>query len=142
MTAYSYLLLTVDLLALTALMLGFTGFAKEERYERLFPLLSLVIIQTLALIVSLTQMSQAQEIIDSMQALSTLCIVWALIGPTYHLSPRPREIMAIGGVVAVFFSLLPLIPGWPVPWQIHSLVMAMVGISLIFYVHEIGRAHV
>jgi len=139
MTAYSYLLLTVDMLALTALLLGFAGFAKEERYERLFPLLSLVIIQTLALIVSLTQMNQAQEIIGTLQALGTLALVWALIGPTAHLPTRPREIMAIGGMVAVFFSLLPLIPGWPVPWQIHSLIIAMAGASLIFYVHGEAR---
>jgi len=140
MTAYSYLLLTVDLLALTALLLGFASFAKEERYERLFPLLSLVIIQTLALVVSLTQMNQAEEIIGTLQALGTLGLVWSLVGPTSHMPTRPREIMAIGGVVAVFFSLLPLIPGWPVPWQIHSLIMAMAGTLLIFYVHGEARS--
>jgi two-component system phosphate regulon sensor histidine kinase PhoR len=139
MTAYSYLLLTVDMLALAALFLGFAGFAKEERYERLFPLLSLVIMQTLALIVSLTRISQAQEIISTLQILSALCLIWALVGPTIHLPTRPREMMIIGGVLAVFLSLLPLIPGWPVPWQIHSLIVVMAGALLIFYTHGQAR---
>jgi PAS domain S-box-containing protein len=134
MTEYSsYLLLTVDLLALTALLLGFAGFATEERAERLFPLLALLIAQTLALVIALTQMAQYREIIGTLQVLSALCLIWALTGPTPHLPIRQREIMAITGVLAIFFALLPLIPGWPVPWQIHSLLVVTVGVLLIFY---------
>ncbi len=136
MAAFSYLLLTINLLAFTALLLGYVSFARESRYERLFPLLLLVITRTLALIISLTQIKQSQDIINVLEILSTLCLVWALMGTTAYLSIRQREMMAIAGVIAVFFALLPLLPGWPVPWQIHNLVVIMAGVSLIYWVQD------
>ena len=111
---YIYLL-AVDLFALPALLLGFVGFAREGQSERLFPLILLVIGRSLALIVSLTEIEQSLKIIGTLEVFNTLCVVWALSGPTWHLSTRWREFMGIGGAIAIFFSFLPLLPIWPIP---------------------------
>ncbi len=132
-------LLAVDLFALAALILGYVGYAREGQSERLFPLILLVIGRSLALIVSLTEIEQLLEIISTLEAFNTLCVIWALTGPTWHLSARWREFMGIGGALAIFFSFLPLLPIWPIPPQIHTLIIAMVGAPLIFITHGEAR---
>ena len=125
-------LLAVDLLALAALGLGLVSFVPQGRSDRLFPLILLVMGRSLALVISLAQMSQAPFIIDALEVWNTFCLVWALLGSTARLPARWRELMPIGGAIAIFLSFLPLLPVWPIPAQLNSLLIAMAGTSLIY----------
>lgn len=126
-------LLATNLFALAALLLGLIGFSKETRYVRLLPLFLLVISRSLALIIALTarEHDRSTLIIDTLAVFSTFCVVWVLIGPTSHLSLLWQKLLWLGGAGAVFFSILPLAPIWPVPPQLHSLVIATCGAPLI-----------
>src|SRR5512136_2247126 len=134
MTAHDWqiYLLAIDLFAVAALILGFGSFAKEGRGERLFPLLLLVIGSSTSLITSLTGFAHAPLLISGLEVWNTFCLVWALTGSIAHLSTPWRELPAIGGAAAIMLSFLVLLPIWPVPSQLHSLLIASLGAPLIY----------
>jgi PAS domain S-box-containing protein len=142
-------LLAVNLLALTALLLGFVSFSREGRSGRLFPLIFLVINRSLILIISLTVLghnpSLAVKIIDTLEVFSTFCVIWALIGPISHLPSRWQELMWLGGAIVIFLSFLPLAPIpfiEDIPPQIYSVIIATAGAPLILVIQgEIRWTH-
>ncbi len=134
MTAHDWqiYLLAIDLFAVTALILGFGSFAKEGHGERLFPLLLLVIGCSTSLITSLTGFAHAPLLISGLEVWNTFCLVWALTGSTAHLPSLWREMLPLGGAAAIMLSFLVLLPIWPAPPQLHSLLIASLGAPLIY----------
>jgi PAS domain S-box-containing protein len=73
-------------------------------------------------------------IIGVLEIFSACCIVWALAG-----WPAPWPKLAWVGVAgALGLTMLTLIPGWPVPTQIHTLVITMAGAPFLA-IKESGR---
>ncbi len=127
-------LLAANLFTLAALLLGLGSFSGGTRPGRLLPLFLLVISRSLALIISLAipathQMARAG--IGALEIFSTFCVVWALTGPTSHLPAPWPKLAWLGTAVALLFSILPLMPIWPIPPEIFSLTIAIFSTSLI-----------
>jgi PAS domain S-box-containing protein len=122
-------LLAANLFALAALFLGFGNFSKGKDNWRLVPLFILVICRSLSLIVVLTGLEQGWT--DTLSGLleigSTLCIIWALSSLTF---PWPKAVW-VGVVGSLILTLLPLIPTWPVPIQIHIIILAICGVLFL-----------
>ncbi|HMQ53619.1 MAG TPA: PAS domain-containing protein, partial [Anaerolineae bacterium] len=129
-------LFATNLLTLTAFFLGLSNFSRGVQAWRLVPLFLLVVSQSTSLIVNLAALSSGQPSATAAQSVlalnvfSTFCAVWALIDLP-NLSELWRRLAWVGGGLSLFLCLLPLIPGWPVPPQLHSLVISMVGSLLV-----------
>ncbi len=124
-------LLAANLFALAALLLGSGSFARGTRRWPLIPLFLLVISRSLSLIISLaaSEGGYAEAIIGALEIFSVFCLVWTLTGLTF---PRPR-LAWLAGTAALLLSILPLIPNWPVPTQIHTLTVAVFGAPFILF---------
>jgi PAS domain S-box-containing protein len=129
-------LLGADLFVLTALLLGLNNFETGRHSWRLLPLFLLVISRSLILIVFLSTSASDQPLaslalIAALEIFSTTCVVWTLINPVADLPDLWKRVIWLGGGAAFFLTLFPLIPDWPVPYQIHSLAIAFLGVPLI-----------
>ncbi len=126
-------LLATNLFALAALLLGLGSFSGGSRSWRLLPLFLLVISRSLSLIISLIVLepSQIDSLMDALDVFSALCIIWALTDFTSSW-PEPWPKMAwLSAAAALLLSFLSLFPTWPVPAQLHSLIIAVFGAPLI-----------
>ncbi len=132
-------LLALNLFALTALGLGLITYTAEERNDRLLPLFLLVITHSLTLILSFLDLDSLDRLDNVSNVLSLLNIVWitwALVGRLPRLGPLPIGVGS-GGLAAVV--LLPLLPGWSIPVQLHGLVLALGGAFFtVWATKEIG----
>ncbi len=131
-------LLTANLLALAAWLLGLTDLAGYTRSGRLVPLFLLVVSQALGLIFSLSGLppNTVAAILGALNVFSTFCVVWALVDSTGYLSGNWRIAARVGAAGAIFLSLLALWPAWPVPSQLNALAVAVFGASFILVSHH------
>lgn len=140
-------LLSANLFALTALFLGLNAFAKGRLQWRLLPLFLLVVSRSFIFIIFFTNSpnGQSQEtlaIMAALDVLSAVCVVWALINPFSDMPDVWRRAIWLAGGAAFFLIVFPLIPGWPVPYQLNSLIVAVVGAPLILVsLGQIGWMH-
>ncbi len=117
--------LATTLFAVTALLLV-TGSEAETTDKRwLLPFYLLVISRLLALLISLTAAETGRFAIESLEVFTIFCMVWILIGPLDNLSPGWLRLMWAGAGVALVLSVLPLLPAWPIPYEIHGLIIAI-----------------
>lgn len=129
-------LFATNLLALTAFLLGLSNFSKGVHAWRLVPLFLLVVSQSTSLIINLAGLSSglpsetAAQSVLALGVFSTFCAVWALID-FINLSKLWRRLAWLGGGLSLLLCIWPLIPGWPVPSQLHSLVISVVGSLLV-----------
>jgi PAS domain S-box-containing protein len=128
-------LLATNLFAVAALLLGHGGLSGRIRSDRWLPLLLLAISRAVILSLSLAATGSNQgyvvPVVDALEIFSTFCIVWILTGSIVNL-PAPWDNLARVGIgVASLLCLLPLLPGWPVPSEIHSLIIAIFSPLLI-----------
>lgn len=123
--------LAVNLFALAALLLGLGNFTKEARNWRLAPLFLLVIIRSLSLIVSMTTLPQSQiaKAADLLEVFSAFFILWALAGWAF---PWPKPGWFSAGVTLLLAGL-PFFPGWPVPIQLHTLIIALLSAVVLAF---------
>ena len=114
-------LLAANLFALAALLLGSGSFSRGSRKWPLIPLFLLVISRSLSLIISLAipDGSYTAALIGALEVFSTFCMVWTLTGLSF---PWPK-LAGLAGAAALLLSILPLIPNWPVPAQVHALLV-------------------
>lgn len=130
---YNYLL-PVNLLTLIALLLGLNNFSRGHHSWRLLPLFLLTIVQLLSLIGMLVlpeNRTMTLVWLPALQVFSTACLIWTLIDPSGGFSPMGRGLAGLGAGLALLLSLLPLAPGWPFPFPLHSLVLALGGSVLL-----------
>ena len=134
-------LLAANLFALTALLLGLKDFSKGRHSWRLLPLFLLAIIRSVSLIFFLAinrEAATATSAINALEVLSALCLVWVLINPFgLYVLYSGRDLAWFGAGIAIFLAILALFPDWPVPHQIHILIIAAFGASLILV--SLGR---
>lgn len=135
-------LLAADLFVLTALLLGLNNFERERPSWRLLPLFLLVISRSLILIVFMATSVSERPVVSvslagALEIFSTSCVVWILINPVAELPDLWKRLIWLGGGAAFFLTLFALIPGWPVPYQIHSLTVAILAVPLIML--TVGR---
>jgi len=126
--------IAANLFALTAFLLGLNDFSKGRRGWRLLPLFLLVTSRSVSLIIFLamtTDEKPATSTINALEAFSAFCAVWALINPFGYMSALWQRLAWFWGIIALFLSLLLLFPDWPVPYQIHILIIVVFGTSLI-----------
>jgi len=124
-------LFAANLFTLTAFLLGLSNFSKGGQSRRLAPLFLLVISQSLSLMISMARTTPViGALLAGLSIFGAACLVWALTD-TSQLSPLWQRLVWLAGVVALSLALLPLIPGWPVPFQIHSLIITMAGAFFI-----------
>jgi PAS domain S-box-containing protein len=69
----------------------------------------------------------------ALQVFSTACLIWTLIDLSVKFSCLERSLAWLGTGLAILLSILPLAPGWPVPFQFHSLVIALGGAVLLAF---------
>lgn len=121
-------LLAVNLFALTALLVGLNNFSKGSNSWRLLPLFLVVSCRAGILIVSFFSATGQPGVSATLEVFSAFCYVWALMPHPAQLRPA---FLWLGGTGGVFLSMMPLLPGWPVPPQIHTILIAIVGLPLI-----------
>lgn len=128
-------LLATNLFAIAALLLGLGGLAGRSRSRRLWPLFLLAISRSVILILTLaapeTGRTFFEAVVSALEVFSTFCIVWILSGPINPLPAPWRNLARLGIGIGVLLILLPLLPGWPVPPEIHSLIIAIFGPLLV-----------
>lgn len=131
-------LLALNLFALTALALGLVGVSAKERHGRLLPLFLLVITHSLILILSfishnatIDNITGFSRLSGTLQIITVIWVVWALVGELPSATVRGRWLTRLGGLGIIVWAMLPLLPVWPVPFQLHSLLIAMLGLFLI-----------
>jgi PAS domain S-box-containing protein len=126
-------LLAIDLFSLTAWLLALASLNRGMPAGRILPLFLLVISRSLGLLASLVVLPAGLglAIFNTLELFSTLCLVWSLLGPVSPLGYRSRRLIWAGAVGAGWLVVLPLLPPWPVPWQIHNILIAIGGASLI-----------
>ena len=117
--------LATTLFAVTALLLITGNEVEASRKQRVLPFYLLVISRLLALIIALTAEQAGQFALESLEVFSIFCIIWMLMGPLSNLSPVLLRLMWAGAGVALVLSLLPLFPAWPIPYQIHGLIISI-----------------
>ncbi|RME76275.1 MAG: PAS domain-containing protein [Chloroflexi bacterium] len=125
-----YFLATV-LFATASLVLAAGSDADIRRGLRILPLYLLVVARLLALILALTVYTPDRPGtvggLGALEVFSVFCIAWALLETGRQGDESRSKLVAAGAGAAVLLSVLPLIPGWPVPWLIHSLAVAVFG---------------
>jgi two-component system phosphate regulon sensor histidine kinase PhoR len=132
-------LLAANLFAFTALLVGLNNFTKGTQSWRLLPLFLLTASRALMVITTLMPVNSggSTALIAALDVFSALCVVWSLVSIGTTVSLRWRQLMWLAGGLALVLALLPLIPGWPIPPQIHSLTIAV--FSMPFIVMGLGR---
>ncbi len=122
-------LLAANLFTIAALLLGLGGLSGRSRSRRLWPLFLLAINRSLILIIALTRPESGQPftqaVVNALEVFSTFCIVWILSGPITPLPPPWRNLARVGIGTGLLLTLLLLLPAWPVPAEIHSLIVAI-----------------
>ncbi len=140
-------LLAANLFAMTALLIGINNFAKNRYSWRLLPLFLLTICRSLIFILFLKGveddgLSDILPIITSLDVFSVFFIVWSLVRPGPNLPEMWQRLFLAAGGGAFFLSVLPLIPAWPIPYQLHGLLIVILGAPLILVtLGEIGWIH-
>ena len=128
-------LLATNLFAIAALLLGLGGLSGRPRSGRLWPLFLLAISRSVILIIALaavkSHLTWAQVIVNTLEVFSIFCIVWILSGPIANLMAPWQNLVRVGIGIAGLLVLLPLLPGWPIPVEIHNLIIAMFGPLLL-----------
>ncbi|MEM7342817.1 MAG: ATP-binding protein [Chloroflexota bacterium] len=125
-------LLALNAFSVAAFLLGLINVTHGINQRRLLPLFILVVSRGLILIITLTNSIFLQPLADTLDILSVVCIIWALINPNLSILSWPRWTIWMGRVVAFILVVTPLIPGWSIPFQIHNLLITMAGASIIF----------
>jgi PAS domain S-box-containing protein len=124
-------LFAANLFTLTAFLLGLNNFSKGAQSWRLLPLFLLAISQSISLIISLAELSaSAPLLMAALNIFSAACLIWALIN-TANLVDLWQKALWLAGGGALVLAILPLLPGWPIPFQIHNLIIAMGGMFFI-----------
>jgi PAS domain S-box-containing protein len=128
-------LIATNLFAIVALLLGLETLSSQSRSPRLLPLFLLAISRSMILILSILTFEHGHTIVAStmsaLEIFSTFCLVWILSGAVTELPAPWSKLSWFGLGGALLLSILPLLPAWPVPFQIHSLVIAIFGPLLI-----------
>lgn len=118
------LLLATNLFALTALLVGLNSFSKDSQSWRLLPLFLLVATRAVMVIVSFNAPAGQSGIIPALDVFSVFYIIWALM-------PNPAQIRPVflwtGTLAGGILALLPALPGWPAPFQLHSIIILVAG---------------
>ena len=132
-------LLAANLFAIAALLLGLGGLSGRSRSRQLWPLFLLAISRSVILILALAAPEAGQTffaaVASALEVFSTFCIVWIVSGPISPLPAPWRNLARLGIGTGVLLTLLPLLPGWPVPPEIHSLIIAVFGPLLVLVTH-------
>ncbi len=135
-------LLAANLFTLAALFVGGSQLGKV-RSNRLLPLFLLVIDRSLILVIFLSSaegnQTEVRPVIAALEVLSSFCLVWTLLAPISHFSPPWSKLAWIGAGIALLLSFLSLWPIWPIPPQVHSLVIAI--FSPLFLLVGLGQFH-
>ncbi len=114
---------------MTALFLGLYNFARGRQNRRLLPLLLLAGCRAMmSLVFFLAPNSTA---VAALEVFSTLVLVWAMVDFTIRLPRRWHRFAQAGAVGGVILALLPLLPGWPIPFQIHNIIIIACGAPLV-----------
>jgi PAS domain S-box-containing protein len=122
---------SANLLTLIAFLLGLGDFSKGSQRWRLLPLFLLATSQSLSLIISSLEVIEASSTaLAALGVFSATCLVWALVNTT-NLSGLWRRLAWLGLGAALLLSIMPLIPTWPIPPQIHGLTIATFGTPII-----------
>lgn len=135
-SSMQFYLFAANLFTLTAFLLGLSSFSRSSTSWRLMPLFFLVVTQSISLIIMLAASADgepgeaAARSLAALAVFSAVCLVWALIDGT-TLSAVERRLGGVAAGVALFLSVFPLIPEWPVPFEIHSIIITMFGSLLI-----------
>ncbi len=126
-------LLAANLFALAALLLGWSNFSGGARNARLLPLFLLVVSRSVMFIIAAVsaEKTQPDSIMEALEVFSTFCVVWTLAGPVSMLSATWQKLTRLGQASALLLCLLLLLPFWPVPFQLHSLIIAIFSASFI-----------
>lgn len=125
-----------NLFTLTAFLLGLSNFSRGRHSWRLLPLFFLVITQSISLIVALAGSSggamvdSAARTIAALNVFSAVCLIWVLI-QWANLSDLKRRLAWVAAGLALFLCIFPLIPNWPIPFEIHTIIISMIGSLLI-----------
>jgi PAS domain S-box-containing protein len=132
---YAYFL-AANLFAITALLLGLYDFSRGRRSWRLLPLFLLVISRSLSLILLINFTNNqlpttVQSVLAALEVFSIFCLLWALIHSIKIMPPLWQRLVWLWGGMAIFLSLMSLFPDWPVPYQLHSLIIAVFSAPLI-----------
>ncbi|MCB0168212.1 MAG: PAS domain S-box protein [Anaerolineae bacterium] len=131
-----FYLFAANLFTLTAFLLGLSNFSRGRHSWRLLPLFFLVITQSISLIVTLAGSSggalvdSAARTIAALSVFSAVCLIWALT-QWANLSDLKRRLAWVGAGVALFLCIFPLIPDWPIPFELHTILITMIGSLLI-----------
>lgn len=131
-----FYLFAANLFTLTAFLLGLSNFSRGRHSWRLVPLFFLVTTQSISLMITLAASSgdalseAARGALAALNTFSAVCLVWTLIDVA-NLSETKRRLSWIVTGVALFLSIFPLIPNWPVPFEIHILIITMFGSLVI-----------
>lgn len=127
-------LLAANLFALAALLLGLSSVVRGDRREPLLPLFLLVICRSFGLIMALVAPAgdYAGAVLGALEVLSAFFIIWTLTGPVI---PWPKLAWPAGSA-AFLLAVLLLFPNWPVPVQIHILLVAVLGAPFILFSAE------
>jgi PAS domain S-box-containing protein len=141
----SIYLLAINLFALAAFLLGVGSFSGGRRVWRLLPLFLLVISRSLSLILSLTLpegSSQLDFLYGTIEVFSNFCMVWTLTDLASGWSGLWSKLIWGAAASALALCFLPLIPDWPVPTQLHSLIIAIFSVPFILAsLGEIRMSH-
>lgn len=126
-------LLAANLFALAALLLGWSNFSGGARNSRLLPLFLLLVSRSVMFIMATVSADNVQPIsvMGALEVFSTFCVVWTLAGPVSALPPPWQRLVRAGLASALLLCLLLLLPFWPVPFQIHNLIIAIFSASFI-----------
>ncbi len=132
-------LLATNLFAIAALLVGLGGLPGRSRSRQLWPLFLLAISRSVILILALAAPESGQTffeaVVSALEVFSTFCIVWILSGSISQLPAPWRNLARLGIATGVLLILLPLLPTWPVPPEIHSLIIAIFGPLLVLVTH-------
>lgn len=129
-------LFAANLFTLTAFLLSLRSFSGSKYNWRLIPLFFLVVTQSVSLITLVASVSvdgssdAAIRSVSALNVFATVCFIWVLIDFD-HLPDFWRKLAWLGAVFSLFLCILPLLPGWPVPAQLHSITISMFGALLI-----------
>ncbi|MEW5960561.1 MAG: ATP-binding protein [Chloroflexota bacterium] len=122
-------LIATNLFSIVALLLGLGPLAGQRRRRRLWPLFLLAISRSVILLLALLTFERGQVVVASLmsalEVFSTFCLVWILSDPTAQLPAPWSSLRRWGTGGALLLSFLSLWPAWPVPFQLHSLIIAI-----------------
>ncbi|HRV90884.1 MAG TPA: ATP-binding protein [Anaerolineae bacterium] len=131
-----FYLFAANLFTLTAFLLGLSNFSRGRDSWRLLPLFFLVITQSISLIVTLAGSSggtiadSAARTLAALNVFSAVCLIWVLT-QWANLSDLKRRMAWVAAGVALFLCVFPLIPNWPIPFEINTIIVTMVGSLLV-----------